>query len=77
MREKQTRLNVNGVNCKGARGSGLHRRENSDKKECICESEQERWSEKENEGETAAECYCAFLSGRQSNFIARSFTMSS
>lgn len=34
---------------------------NSDEKECVCESERARWSEKENEGETAAECYCAFL----------------
>lgn len=49
--------------CKLQRGKRkrLALKGNSDEKECVCESERARWSEKENEGETAAECYCAFL----------------
>lgn len=63
------------MNCEGARGSRLYRRENSDENECICET----WSEKKKKmSETAVtECYCAFLSGRQNDFIACSLKMCS
>lgn len=44
---------------------------------CVWESGHERLSKKVNEGETTAECYCAFLSGWQSDFIAHSLTVCS
>lgn len=71
-REKKQTKRMN-MNCKGAGESRPGRRESVS----VWESEQERWRERENEGNTGSECYCAFLSGSQSDFIAHNLTMCS
>lgn len=75
--ERKTNKRVNGVNCKGARGSGLHWRETVMRKSAFVRANGRDGAKKKMRARQRPNAIVLFLSGRQSDFIARSFTMSS
>lgn len=75
--ERKTNKRVNGVNCKGARGSGLHWRETVMRKSAFVRANGRDGAKKKMRARQRPNAIVLFLSGRRSDFIARSFTMSS